>query len=49
MVSRRLVSAVDERDTLHPISSCIIMNWKTFFGILYHFLFVASEINMVSI
>jgi hypothetical protein len=49
MVSRRLASAVDWRDTLHPISACISMNWQTFLGILYYFLFVTSEINMVSI
>ena len=49
MVSRRLVSAVDGRDALHPISPRISINWQTFFGTLYYFLFVTSEINMVSI
>ena len=49
MVSRRLVSAVDERDALHPISPFISLNRQTFFGILYYFLFVTSEINMLSI
>jgi hypothetical protein len=49
MVSRRLVSAVDGRDTLHPISTCINMNWQTFLGILYYFLIVTSEISIVSI
>jgi len=49
MVSRRLISAVDERDTLHPVTPRIIMNWQTFFGTQYYFLFVTSEINMVSI
>ena len=48
-MSRRLVSAVVERDTLYPISPCISRNWQTFFGTLYYFLFVTSEINIVSI
>ena len=49
-MSRRLVSAVDERDTLHPISPRTSMNWQTLFGTLYiFFIFVTSESNMVSI